>query len=98
VSSSAPQTVLRGVYGERLKISVTAAPEDNRANRQLVEALSGWLGLPRDRVHIRTGHGSRDKVIAFTGLDEGELRNRLMALLRKDQRAGKERLGGSQGA
>lgn len=81
-----------------MKISVTAAPEENRANRQLVEALSGWLEMPHERVRIQTGHGSRDKVVAFTGLGEAELRSKLIALLRRDLPTGKERLGGSQGA
>lgn len=98
VSPSAPQTALRGLYGERLKVSVSAAPEDNRANRQLVEALAGWLGLQCDKVRVHTGHGSRDKVIAFAGIDEAELRNRLVALLRKDSPLEEVRFGGPQGS
>jgi uncharacterized protein (TIGR00251 family) len=81
VSPSAPQTALRGVYGDRLKVAVNAPPEDNRANHELVEALAEWLGLRRDDVRIEAGHGSRDKVVAFTGIDEAELRCKLAGLL-----------------
>jgi uncharacterized protein (TIGR00251 family) len=84
VSPSAPRTALRGVYGDRLKVAVSAPPEDNRANRELVDALAKWLGLRRDDVSIDAGHGSRDKVVAFSGIEEPELRSRLVALLRGD--------------
>lgn len=84
LTPSAPRTAARGVYGDRLKVSVTAPPEDNRANRQLVEALAGWLDLRRDDVSIVAGRGSRDKVVAFKGIDETELRSRLTGLLEGD--------------
>lgn len=81
VSPSAPRTQLRGVYGDRLKVSVGAPPEDNRANQELVEALAGWLGLRRDDVRIESGHTSRDKVVSFSGIEEAQLRDKLAALL-----------------
>ncbi|OFW61055.1 MAG: hypothetical protein A2133_04470 [Actinobacteria bacterium RBG_16_64_13] len=81
VSPSAPRTELRGIYGDRLKISVSAPPEDNRANHVLVEALAGWLGMRREAISVESGHGSRDKVVAFVGIDEAELRSRLTGLL-----------------
>jgi len=84
LTPSAPRTAVRGVYGDRLKVSVNAPPEDNRANRQLVEALAGWLDLRRNDVSIEAGHGSRDKVVAFRGIDEPELRTRLTGLVEGD--------------
>lgn len=87
LNPSAPQTAVRGIYGDRLKISVNAPPEDNRANRQLVQALAEWLGLRRDDVSIESGRTGRDKVVAFTGIDELELRNRLAGLVGGDRRA-----------
>lgn len=81
VSPSAPATAIRGIYGDRLKVAVNAPPEDNKANQELVEALSKWLGVRRDSVRIQAGHGSRDKVVAFAGMEEAELRERLRVLL-----------------
>ncbi len=81
VSPSAPRTVVRGLYGDRLKVSVGAPPEANKANLQLVEALAGWLELRRDDISVESGHGSRDKVVAFRGIEEAELRSRLAALI-----------------
>lgn len=85
MSPSAPRTALRGLYGDRLKVAVNAPPEDNRANNELIEALAGWLGLRRDDIHIETGHGSRDKVVAFAGMSEARLREKLAGLLNADR-------------
>jgi uncharacterized protein (TIGR00251 family) len=96
VSPSASRTAVRGIYGDRLKVSLSAPPEDNRANSQLLEALAEWLGLQRDEVRIQAGHGSRDKVVGFAGLKEAELRDKLTTLLRGKRLSGEERVGGSQ--
>ena len=85
MSPSAPRTALRGVYGDRLKVVVSAPPEDNRANHELVEALAGWLGLRREQVRVEAGLSSRDKVILVSGLSEVELRSRLAVLLAKSR-------------
>ncbi len=88
VSPSSRRTALRGVYGDRLKVSVCAPPEDNRANQELMEVLANWLELSRDGVRIVTGHTSRDKVVVFTGLGEPELRQKLAGLLGADRPRG----------
>lgn len=85
VSPSSRRTALKGVYGDRLKVSVSAPPEDNRANQELMEALANWLEVPRDDVHIETGHKSRDKVVVFRGMGESELRRKLDGLLSVDR-------------
>jgi uncharacterized protein (TIGR00251 family) len=83
VTPTAPKTALRGLHGERLKVAVAAPPEDNRANKELEEALAGWLGVRRDQVQVCKGHASRDKVVAFTELTEAQLRGLLSAALAK---------------
>lgn len=80
MSPSAQCTAFRGLYGERIKVSLSAPPEDNRANEELLKVLSSWLGLPRDRVRLQAGHASRDKTVVFTGVEEKELRKRLADL------------------
>lgn len=86
VSPSAPRTALRGLYGDRLKVAVNAPPEDNRANHELAEALAHWLELRREDVRIEAGHASRDKVVAFAGISEAQLRSKLARLLEAGQR------------
>ena len=90
VSPSAPRTAVQGVYGDRLKVSVSAPPEDNRANQELTEALAKWLTLRRGSVRVEVGHGSRDKVVAITGIEEAELRKKLIRLLQGDRPRGGE--------
>lgn len=82
MSPSAQRTAFRGSYGERIKVSLSAPPEDNRANEELVRVLAVWLGLPREGVKLQSGHTSKDKVVAFSGIAEAELRERLLGLVR----------------
>ena len=88
---------MRGLYGEKLKVSVSAPPERGRANKQVEVALASWLKLPRGGASIVAGHTSRDKVVGFIGLDEAELRARLESLLVEHARTEKETASGSQG-
>ncbi len=74
-------TGLVGVYGDRLKVAVTAAPEDGKANQRMLAILGERLGLPATGLRIQCGHGSRDKVVAFAGLAEAELRRKLAEAL-----------------
>ena len=83
VIPSAARTEVRGVYGDRLKVAVNAPPEAGKANARLVEALAGWLDLKADMVAVRSGHGGRDKVVAFSGMTEDDLRAGLTRLLRE---------------
>jgi len=85
VSPSAPRAAVRGTYGDRLKVSVNAPPEDDRANQQLVHFLADWLGMQRANVRIVSGHAGRNKVIAFAGIGEADLRQKLVGLLQPDR-------------
>ncbi len=82
VAPGAARTAVRGLYGDRLKVAVGAPPERGRANELLVEALGEWLGVGAGNVRIQSGHSGRDKVVAFSGIEEAELRDRLDELLK----------------
>lgn len=81
VSPNAKRTRILGVYGDRLKVQVAAPPERSRANAELRAALAEWLQLPLDYVVVESGDKSRDKVLAFRGVEEPVLRERLSRLL-----------------
>jgi uncharacterized protein (TIGR00251 family) len=81
VSPSARRTRVQGLYGDRIKIQLSAPPEDDKANRELVTTVARWLGLSADSVTIRSGQKSRDKQLAFRGVDESRLRALLERLL-----------------
>jgi uncharacterized protein (TIGR00251 family) len=55
------QDMLAGTHGERLKIKITAAPVDGRANDHLIRYLARLFGVPYSRVDLMAGHNSRSK-------------------------------------
>lgn len=81
VSPNAKRTRVLGLFGDRVKVQVGAPPEDGRANAELRSALARWLDLPAERVVLYSGEKSRDKVVAFRGVEEDDLRERLARLL-----------------
>jgi uncharacterized protein (TIGR00251 family) len=73
-----------GVQGEQagaLKVAVTAAPEQGKANRALVDVLREELGLKRSQLELLSGETSRDKRVLIRGLSRHDLEMRLAALL-----------------
>lgn len=50
-----------------VEITVSAAAEDGKANRAIIEALSDALGLKKADVSIKTGHTGRIKLIEIAG-------------------------------
>jgi uncharacterized protein len=82
VIPSAARTEMRGVYGDRLKVAVSAPPEGGKANASLVDALAGWLEMRTDDMRVESGYAARDKVVAFFGIEEEDLRDKLNRLLR----------------
>ena len=50
-----------------LKVAVTAAPEDGRANEALLRLLAKKLRLPRRDFEIFRGAASRQKLVSITG-------------------------------
>lgn len=50
-------------HDNRLKVKLTAAPVDGKANLVLVAFLSKAFGLPKTRVHIDKGANSRQKTV-----------------------------------
>lgn len=49
----------------RVRVDVTVAPEDGKANKQVLKLLAKELGLPKSALLIARGHTSRDKVIVL---------------------------------
>jgi uncharacterized protein len=88
VSPGAKESRVLSEYGGRLKVQVSAPPEAGRANEALLAAMAGWLGVPSADVALRSGHKSRDKVVAVTGVDRSTLQEKLSTLL---ERSGRDR-------
>ena len=67
VAPGASRTGVDGVYGELLKVRVTAPPERGKANRAVEKLLSSETGM---RARVISGHSSPRKEVEFaTGRD-----------------------------
>ncbi len=58
-------------------VRVHAPPAEGAANRECEATIAKALGLPRSAVRVVSGHRSRSKQIAVSGLSPAEARARL---------------------
>ncbi len=65
--------------GARLRIGVTAAPEDGRANDAVCALMAQTLGVARSTVRVAVGATSREKRLHVMG-DPATLASRLESL------------------
>lgn len=61
-----------------LRVRVAAPATDGRANRALVDLMAGLLLVPKSRITIVRGLGSRNKVVVVEGLDREQALSRLI--------------------
>ncbi|WP_337997778.1 DUF167 family protein [Oleispirillum naphthae] len=60
--------------GAEVRVSVTAAPEDGKANRALIKLLAKLWGVPKSAVAIVSGETDRHKILSISGDPERILR------------------------
>ncbi len=77
VHPRAKKNAITGAVGDALKLALTAAPVDGKANAACVEFFAKLLNLPRSSVTIAAGQTSRSKVIRVAGLTAQQVRDRL---------------------
>ncbi|MGF1578140.1 MAG: DUF167 domain-containing protein [Gemmataceae bacterium] len=73
-----PAAKKSNIVGEQagaLKVAVTAAPEQGKANKALIQTLAKELGFKKSQVEIVSGQASRDKRFLFSGVTVQELRD-----------------------
>ena len=69
---------VRGVYGDAIKICVTASPVRGAANKALLKFLARKLGVKNYDIEILTGHSSRTKRIHVSGITAEKIRSNLL--------------------
>lgn len=52
--------------GDTLRATVTAVPEDGRANEAVRALLAAAMGVPPSRLSLERGHKSRDKLFRYS--------------------------------
>ncbi len=60
-----------------LRIWVTAAPEDNKANDAVLKLLADNPGIPRSSIRILRGHRTRNKIVQLEGIAKEDLPRRI---------------------
>lgn len=76
-SSREGVVVETGPDGEVVVVRVNAPPVDGQANGRVREVVAAALGIPRGRVTIARGEGSKDKDLAIAGIDVAVLEQKL---------------------
>jgi uncharacterized protein (TIGR00251 family) len=66
-----------GPYRDGIKVRVTAAPVEGKANEALLRFLAKEFGVAPSSVEIVRGHRSREKLIRITAPLDQELKRRL---------------------
>jgi uncharacterized protein (TIGR00251 family) len=69
VSPGAKQDKIVGIYGDRLKISISAPPVDGKANKHLLNYLAKVFSCPKTNISLESGETSKRKTISLEGID-----------------------------
>ncbi len=75
----AKQTEIVGRHGDALKVKVTALPDEERANEELLSFLAEKLGVKKEQLEIVAGASSSNKIISVTGMEPAEVEKRLLS-------------------
>ncbi len=68
VQPKASSTRFCGTYDGALKMAVTSAPVDGKANKAVIAFLSSFFQIPKKRITLISGLQSRRKRCALKGL------------------------------
>lgn len=88
---------LAGIQEGAIRLKLTAAPVDGRANEECLEYLAELLGIKKGQMDIISGHASRKKIIQVSGMTREAIEERLSTLLKAviaDKVTRKDRLSG----
>ena len=64
VQPRAKRELVDGLYGERLRVRITAPPVDNKANGAIVALFAHEFGVPQQRVTLVQGEKGQNKTVA----------------------------------
>lgn len=78
VIPNAGRNEITGIKEGVLQVKISAPPDKGKANKELVDFLSGKLGVKKSSVLIVKGQASRNKAIIVEGLNGGEILKRLV--------------------
>lgn len=77
VTTRSSKNDIREVKNDELLISVTAVPENNKANIAIIDLISKKIGLPKSKIQIISGEKNRNKKISIDAENIEEVLSRL---------------------
>jgi len=70
VEPRSSRRMVAGLHGDALKIKLTSAPVEGKANEELIEFLSDLLGVKKSSIKILQGQSSKQKLVEVAGLKD----------------------------
>lgn len=67
-SATEVKGIMTGEEGETIKIDVAAAPEQGKANQELIKYLAKWFMAGKNDVKIISGAGDKIKLVKISRL------------------------------
>jgi uncharacterized protein (TIGR00251 family) len=77
VTPNAGRSEITGLKEGVLQVRIAAPPDKGKANKELVDFLSGVVGVRKSSILIVKGQASRNKAIAIEGMSAEEILKRL---------------------
>jgi uncharacterized protein len=68
VSPAASRNKIKGIYGDTIKIAVTAPPEHGKANAAIIDMLADTLDVNKKSITIIAGLSARRKSVQIQGI------------------------------
>lgn len=80
VTPRASRNQIAGVMNDgTIKVYISANPDDDEGNSELLSFLSEVLGVPKTRMEIVAGENGRDKLISILDMDAQTAHQRIVA-------------------
>jgi uncharacterized protein (TIGR00251 family) len=73
VHPGAKRAAVTGLHDGAVKISLNAPPVDGKANDALIAFVAERLGVPRSKIALAAGAGSRSKTLRIAGKSAAEV-------------------------
>lgn len=77
VQPRAAKNEVSGLFGDAVRLRLTAPPVDGAANAACIEFLSGLFKIPKQQIEIISGFTGRNKIIKLYGIKREEVAPRL---------------------
>jgi len=77
----ASRNEIAGLHGDCLKVRVTSAPVEGKANQACIDCIARALGLKRGAIDIIAGHTARRKRLCVRGITIEEFSSLLNHLI-----------------